>query len=68
MIPANGNKSAEIWKRVKHLSDFVFHCETEEEEIRLSEEHQNFKWVEKLEWIDNLRGHTCIGKNQKESL
>lgn len=34
----------------------VFLCETEMEEILLSEEHQNFKWVDKQECLRILRG------------
>lgn len=34
----------------------VFLCETEMEEILLSEEHQNFKWADKQECLRILRG------------
>lgn len=34
----------------------VFLCETETEEILLSEEHQNFKWADKQECLRILRG------------
>lgn len=34
----------------------VFLCETEKEEILLSEEHQNFKWADKQECLRILRG------------